>query len=154
MIQLGGISLPHLSLNLTAAFKGGTDAAKYSEAILARKTEKYFMNKGINELNKKFTASEGSGITLAHNELKNIMKVIKSIENREIFFKEATENVINQKGSFLGLLMRVGLLLMKIVLTPIPKSVLIEFGLTALASATDAAIQKKIYGSGMTTLII
>ena len=31
---------------------------------------------------------------------------------------------------------------------------MIPLGLTAAASATDAAIQKKIFGSGMTTLII
>ena len=31
---------------------------------------------------------------------------------------------------------------------------MILLGLTAAASATDAAIQKKIFGSGMTTLII
>ena len=34
------------------------------------------------------------------------------------------------------------------------KRILIPLGLTAAASATDAAIQKKIFGSGMTTLII
>ena len=44
--------------------------------------------------------------------------------------------------------------LMKNVLTPLAKSVLIPLGLTAAASATDAAIQKKIYGSGATELII
>ena len=43
---------------------------------------------------------------------------------------------------------------MKNVLTPLAKSVLIPLGLTAAASATDAAIQKKIYGSGATELII
>ena len=34
------------------------------------------------------------------------------------------------------------------------KGVLISLGLTAAVSATDAAIQKKKIGSGMTTLII
>ena len=34
------------------------------------------------------------------------------------------------------------------------KSVLIPLALTAVTSATDAAIQKKIVGSGMTTLIV
>ena len=48
--------------------------------------------------------------------------------------------------------MKVGLKLMKNVLTPVAKSVLIPLGLTT-ASATDAASQKKICGSGMTTLI-
>ena len=37
---------------------------------------------------------------------------------------------------------------------PLAKSVLIPLGLTAGVSPTDAAIQKKIFGSGMTTLII
>ena len=40
------------------------------------------------------------------------------------------------------------------ILKPLPKSVLIPLGLTAAASATDAAIQKKNFESGMTTLII
>ena len=40
--------------------------------------------------------------------------------------------------------MKAGLLLMKNVLTPLPKSVLIPLGLTAAASATDAAIEKKL----------
>ena len=40
------------------------------------------------------------------------------------------------------------------VLKPLAKSVLIPLGLTAAALATDAAIHKKIFGSGMTTLII
>ena len=34
------------------------------------------------------------------------------------------------------------------------KSVLIPLGLTAVASTTDAAIRKKMFGSGFTTLII
>ena len=38
---------------------------------------------------------------------------------------------------------------MKNVLKPLPKSVLIPLGLTAAASATDAAIHKKMFGSGM-----
>ena len=39
-------------------------------------------------------------------------------------------------------------------LKPLAKSVLKLLGLTAAASATDVAISKKIFGSGMTTLII
>ena len=40
------------------------------------------------------------------------------------------------------------------VLKPLAKSVLIPLGLTAAASATDAVIHKKMFGSGTTTLII
>ena len=43
---------------------------------------------------------------------------------------------------------------MKNVHTPLAKSVLIPLELKAGASATDTAIQKKRFGSGMTTLII
>ena len=43
---------------------------------------------------------------------------------------------------------------MKNILKPLAKSVLIPLGLTAVALATDAAIYKKMFGSGTTTLII
>ena len=37
---------------------------------------------------------------------------------------------------------------------PLPESILIPLGLTAVASATDATVHKKIFGSGFTILII
>ena len=43
---------------------------------------------------------------------------------------------------------------MKSVLTPLAKSVLLLLGLSAAMSAADAAIQRKVYGSGSTALII
>ena len=48
--------------------------------------------------------------------------------------------------------MTAGLSLMKSVLTPLAKSVLLPFRLSATMSAIDAAI-KKINGSGITALI-
>ena len=56
-------------------------------------------------------------------------------------------------GRLLGPLLKTGLSLMKNVLKPLAKSVLIPFGLTAAASETDVAFQKKIYGSCITTQI-
>ena len=50
--------------------------------------------------------------------------------------------------------MTAGLPLKKSVLTPLINSVLIPLGLSAGMSALDVAIQKKIYGSGITELII
>ena len=50
--------------------------------------------------------------------------------------------------------MTAGLPLMKNVLIPLDKSILIPLGLTTAALATDAAIQKKIYGLATTALII
>ena len=65
---------------------------------------------------------------------------------------------IGQSGGFLvrlsGQLMKTGLLLLRNVLTPLAKSVLILLGLTAATSATDAAIHKKMFGSNTVTLII
>ena len=71
--------------------------------------------------------------------------------------KEITRKISSQKRGFLNFLrplMSVDLLLMKNVLKTLAKNVLIPLGLTATASGTDAAIQKKIFGSGMTALII
>ena len=50
--------------------------------------------------------------------------------------------------------MTAGLPLMKIVLTLLTKSALIPLRSSAGMSAADATIQKKIYGSGTTALII
>ena len=50
--------------------------------------------------------------------------------------------------------MKVGLALLKNVLAPLAKSVLVPLGLTIAASGTDGAIQKKIFGPVMTTLIV
>ena len=55
-------------------------------------------------------------------------------------------------GRFLTSLLKTGLSLMKNVLKLLAKSVLIPLGLPEAASATDAAIRKKM--SGQTTLII
>ena len=46
-------------------------------------------------------------------------------------------------GRLLGPLLKTGLPLMKSVIQPLPKSVLIPLGLTAAASAADAGIHKK-----------
>ena len=64
---------------------------------------------------------------------------------------------IGQSGIFLGRLLgpllKTGLPLTGNILKPLAKSVLLPLGLTETASAIDATIQKKTYGSGTTTLI-
>ena len=57
-------------------------------------------------------------------------------------------------GRLLGLLSKTGLTLMKNVIKPLGKIVLIPLGLTAAASTADAEIHKKILRSGTITLII
>ena len=68
-----------------------------------------------------------------------------------MLLKRTNGNVIDQKGGFLCSLMRVWLPLMRNVLMPPAKNVLL---LLAVTAATDATIQKTIYGSGLTALII
>ena len=74
-----------------------------------------------------------------------------SLENRGILIKEATIKITSQEGellNFLRPLITVSLPLMKNVLTPSAKSALTPLALSAEMSASDAGIQKKIYGSG------
>ena len=65
---------------------------------------------------------------------------------------------IGQSGGFLGKLseplLKTGLPLIGNVLKLLAKSFLIPLGLSPAASATNAAIHKKMTGSGSTTLII
>ena len=71
--------------------------------------------------------------------------------------KGTAGKIISQKGrlfNFIVQLVKVGLPLMKNVLMLLAKSVLIPLGFMAAVSITVAAIQKKIYGSGMTTIVI
>ena len=76
----------------------------------------------------------------------------------DLKLSKAQISKIIQSGGFLGRLLgpllKTGLPLIKNVIKPLAKSVLIALGLTAAASAADAGIHKKILGSGKTTLII
>ena len=70
--------------------------------------------------------------------------------------KGTTRKVTSQVGGFLNFfrpLKTAALPLMKSLLTQLARSILIPLRLTAAASATVAAIEKKIYGSGKTALI-
>ena len=57
-------------------------------------------------------------------------------------------------GRLLGSLLKTGLPLIKNVIKPLAKSVLVPLGLTAAVSAADAEIHKKILRSRATTLVI
>ena len=106
---------------------------------------------------KKIKEKLDSGIILKNNEMKDIMKVIKSFENREILIKGTNTKITSQEKGFLNFLrplITAGLPLIKIVLTSLVKSVLIPLVLSTEVSSADPDIQKKIYGSGTTVLII
>ena len=128
---------------------------------LPRNLGKEFLNQQIDKFNNEYIAGNGSEITLTDNGIKDIMKVVKSLENRETSLKGTARKITSQEGGFLNFLkslMTAGLPLTKKVLTPLAKSVLIPLVLTAAAAAaaavTPTAIQKKLFGSGATALII
>ena len=72
----------------------------------------------------------------------------------DLKLSKARISKIIQSGGFLGsLLSKLAGQLMKVAILLV-KTVLAPLGITAAASAIDAGIQKKIHGSGTTTLII
>ena len=90
-----------------------------------------------------------------------VSKLCKALENGSLANTKLSKtqlHKIGQSGGFLGKplgpLLKTGLSLIANVLKSLAKSILIPLGLTAAAAAvTDAPIYKKMFGSGMTTLI-
>ena len=100
-------------------------------------------------------------LLLTNRQIQNIRKAFANHLSTDIKLSKTLLSKMIQSGRFLGRLvgplLKTGLPLMKIVIKPLAKSVLIPLGLTAAASAADAGIHKKILGSGHnnnTTLII
>ena len=90
------------------------------------------------------------------DKIKEIVKVIRSSQNRWILLKGTTKKKVSQEGGFFNFLrplLTSGLPLMKNVLILLAKSVLIPLELRAAVSTKDASIQKKVFGSEMTALI-
>ena len=77
--------------------KKGVTLVTNAPLELAKKATEYYVNKGINKLNEKFSLSKSSGITLTNNEIKDNMKVIKSLENRGILSKGTTTKPTSQE---------------------------------------------------------
>ena len=96
-----------------------------------------------------------------HNELllttRQRTKLRNAFNNNmssDIKLSKAQVSKIIPSGGFLGsLLSKLAGPLMKVAV-PLAKNVLASLGITAAASAIDAGIQKKIHGSGTSTLII
>ena len=97
-------------------------------------------------------------LLLTDRQVSSIRKAFSNNSSANIKFSKTQVSKMIQSGGFLGKLLgpllKTGLPLMKNVITPLAKSVLIPLGLTAAALAADAGIHKKILGSGNTTLII
>ena len=99
-------------------------------------------------------------LLLTNRQVANIRKAFANHSSTDIKLSKTQLSKMLQSGGFLGKLLgpllKTGLPLMKSVIKPLAKSVLIPLGLTAAASGADAGIHKKILGSGHnnTTLII
>ena len=92
---------------------------------------------------------------------KQVSKLRKAFANHlsaDIKLSKTQLSKMIQSGGFLGRLLgpllKTGLPLIKNVIKPLAKSVLVPLGLIAAASATDAEIHKKILRSENTTLIL
>ena len=96
-------------------------------------------------------------MSLTNTQVWRLRKAFANASSVNIKLSKTQLHKIEQSGGFLGrlleLLLKTGLLLIGNLLKPLGKSVLIPLGLTAAASATDAAIHKKKFGSGKTTLV-
>ena len=97
-------------------------------------------------------------LLLNNRQVGNLRKAFANYLSTDIKLSKTQLSKMIQSGGFLsrllGPLLKTGLPLMKNVIKPLAKSVLIPLGLTATASAADAGIHKKILGSRTTTLTI
>ena len=85
-------------------------------------------------------------LLLTHRQVPSIHKAFTNNSSADIKFSKTQLSKMIQSGGFLGKLLgsllKTGLPLIKNVIKPLAKSVLISLGLTA-AAATDAGIHKK-----------
>ena len=101
-------------------------------------------------------------LLLTDRQLANLHKSFSNHSSVDIKLSKTQLSKMIQSGGFLGRLLgpllKTGLPLIKNVIKPLAKSVLIPLGLTTAGSAADAGVHKKILGSGHnnnnTTLII
>ena len=97
-------------------------------------------------------------LLLTNRQVTNLCKAFANHLSTDIKLSKTQLSKMIQSGGFLGRLLgpllKTWLPLIKNVIKPLAKIVLIPLGLTAAASAADAGIRKKILGSGNTTTLI
>ena len=133
------VTLSNSQLNkLKSAIKNETD-------VVLRLSSNMIGNSGDN-------TSFSHELLLNDRQVANIRKAFANNLSTDIKFSKAQLSKMIQSGGYLGKLLgsslRTGLPLMKSVIKPLAKSVLVPLGLTAAASAADSGIHKKILGSG------
>ena len=97
-------------------------------------------------------------LLLFNRQVTNLPKAFANHLSTNIKLSKTQLSKIIQSGGCLGRLLspllNTGLPLIKNVIKPLAKSILIPLGLTAAASAADAGIHEKILGSGNNTTLI
>ena len=87
-------------------------------------------------------------LSLTNRQITNLRKAFAKKSSTDIKLSKTQLSKMVQLGGFLGRflgpLQKTGLPMIKNVIKPVAKSVLIPLGLTAAASAADAGIHKKI----------
>ena len=139
MVQYNKIDLHLTKLQL----KKIADAVKNKNGTTIRLSNKNFnKNQLIHEL------------YLTKRQMEKLIKQIENNMSTDIKLRKVQINKIIKEGGNLGRLL-MGFLpkLIKPAIS-MGKNILAPLGLSVAMSAKDAAIQKKIYGSGNTTLII
>ena len=95
---------------------------------------------------------------LTNTQVSRLREAFSNNFSANIKLSKTQLHKIGQSGGFLGRplgpLPKPELPLIGNVLKELAKSVLVPLGLTAVASATDVAIHKKMFGSAITTLIL
>ena len=126
------------------------------KSVIKNKTEVVLI------LSSNMISDDETNLSLNNRQVVNLRKAFVDKSTNDIKSSKTQICKMIQSGRFLGRLIRpllkTGLPLIKNVIKPLPKIVLVLLGLTAAASAADAGIHKKILGSGncplSTTLII
>ena len=97
-------------------------------------------------------------LLLTYRQVANLRRAFAKHTPTNIKLSKTQLSKMTQSGAFLGRplgsLLKIGLPLMKNVIKPLAKSVLVTLGLTAAASAVDAGIHKNFLGSGHNTTLI
>ena len=139
MVQYNKIDL-HLTI---LQLKKIADAVKNNNGTTIRLSNKNF--------NKNHLLHE---LYLTQKQMEKLIEKIRNNMSTEIKLSKVHLGKIIKEGGNLGKLLMSFLLKLIKPSISIGKNILAPLGLSAAMSATDAAIQKKIYGSGMTTLTI
>ena len=114
------------------------------------------MAKQLDKFIKEYIISKCSGIILTNNEIKDIIKVIKSLKNRRMLLKGNTRKITSREEGFSNIvrpLLKTRLPLVKSVLKCFVTIWIISSNVSKKCRNSKKKKKKKNHGSGITLLI-